>query len=141
MKIAGTGSVLPKKVVTNDMLAEFLDTSDEWIYPRTGVKSRHVISDEKLEDMAIEAANKALEVDYILLHQANIRIINAVREFLNQPESKFPVNIESHGNSSSSSCPILLDECRRAGKVKEGERIILSAFGAGFVSGATLLEL
>ncbi len=36
MKIAGTGSVLPKKVVTNDMLAEFLDTSDEWIYPRTG---------------------------------------------------------------------------------------------------------
>ena len=61
MKIAGTGSVLPKKVVTNDMLSEFLETSDEWITTRTGVKSRHVISDEKLEDMAIEAANKALE--------------------------------------------------------------------------------
>ena len=57
MKIAGTGSVLPKKVVTNDMLSEFLETSDEWITTRTGVKSRHVISDEKLEDMAIEAAN------------------------------------------------------------------------------------
>ncbi|MBQ8335213.1 MAG: hypothetical protein IJY45_03420 [Tidjanibacter sp.] len=56
------------------MLAEFLDTSDEWIYPRTGVKSRYVISDEKLEEMAIEAANKALadagitaaELDYII---------------------------------------------------------------------------
>lgn len=56
MKIAGTGSVLPKKVVTNDMLAEFLDTSDEWIRTRTGVTSRRVISDERLEDMAIEAA-------------------------------------------------------------------------------------
>ena len=61
MKIAGTGSFLPKKVVTNDMLSEFLDTSDEWIRTRTGVVSRHVISDEKLEDMAIAAAEKALE--------------------------------------------------------------------------------
>ena len=60
MRIVGTGSVLPEKVVTNDMLAEFLDTSDEWITTRTGVKSRHVISYEKLEDMAIDAANKAL---------------------------------------------------------------------------------
>ena len=60
MKIIGTGSVLPKKVVTNDMLSEFLDTSDEWIRTRTGVRSRHVISDEKLEDMAIGAAQKAL---------------------------------------------------------------------------------
>ena len=61
MKIIGTGSALPTKIVTNDMLSEFLDTSDEWITTRTGVKSRHVISDEKLEDLAIEAARKALE--------------------------------------------------------------------------------
>ena len=58
MKIIGTGSVLPKKIVTNETLSRFLDTSDEWITTRTGVKSRHVISDEKLEDMAIEAAQK-----------------------------------------------------------------------------------
>ena len=61
MRIVGTGSVLPKKIVTNDMLSEFLDTSDSWIFPRTGIKYRHVISDEKLEDMAIEAARKALD--------------------------------------------------------------------------------
>ena len=48
MKIIGTGSSLPKKIVTNDMLSEFLDTSDEWIVPRTGIRSRHVISDEEL---------------------------------------------------------------------------------------------
>lgn len=60
MKIIGTGSALPKKVVTNDDLAQFLDTSDEWILPRTGIRSRHVISDERLEDLAEEAARKAL---------------------------------------------------------------------------------
>ena len=41
MKIIGTGSALPKKVVMNDDLAQFLDTSDEWILPRTGIRSRH----------------------------------------------------------------------------------------------------
>ena len=61
MKIKGTGSVLPKKIVTNDMLSEFLDTSDQWIASRTGVRSRKVISDEKLEDMAVEADLLALD--------------------------------------------------------------------------------
>ena len=50
MKLIGTGSALPKKVVTNAMLSEFLDTSDEWIVPRTGIHTRHVISDEELKD-------------------------------------------------------------------------------------------
>ena len=61
MKIIGTGSELPRKIVTNDMLSEFLDTSDAWIYPRTGIRQRHVISDERLEDLAISAAKKALD--------------------------------------------------------------------------------
>lgn len=314
MRIIGTGSALPRKIVTNDMLSEFLDTSDEWIRTRTGVVSRHVISDEKLEDMAIEASLKALddagikaeeldfiicsnvvneyvtpqlscmiqggigatcpcidincacagfiyaldiaesfhlsgrvrnvlvvsaeeptrmsdwsdrrtcvlfgdgagaavlapgdnirsiklsassatdklwqyrllqptpyitkeekdvplqmkgqdvfkfavkaagkdisrvleetgirpdEVGHFLLHQANIRIVNAIQEYLGEPEEKFPVNIADHGNSSSSSCPILLDECNRNGVLKRGDIIVMSAFGAGFVSGAVLLE-
>ncbi|MDE5956559.1 MAG: 3-oxoacyl-ACP synthase, partial [Bacteroidales bacterium] len=83
MKIAGTGSVLPKKVVTNDMLSEFLDTSDEWITTRTGVRSRHVISDEKLEDMAIGAANKALENAGISAAELDFIICsNVVNEYI-----------------------------------------------------------
>lgn len=314
MKIAGTGSALPKKVVTNSMLSQFLDTSDEWIVARTGVKSRYVISDEKLEDLAAEAAAKALEdaglsaseldfiicsnvvneyvtpqlsciiqgaigatcpcidincacagfihaieiaesfykagrvrnvlivcaeeptrmtdwsdrrtcvlfgdgagaavltpgdkirgvklsaqsatdklwqcrllqptpyitkeeaevplqmkgqdvfkfavkaasrdisdvlaeagvapesVDHYLLHQANIRIIHAIRDYLEQPDGKFHANVATHGNSSSASCPVLLDECNRNGLLKPGDLIAMSAFGAGFVSGAVLFE-
>lgn len=314
MKISGTGSALPKKVVTNDMLSQILDTSDEWIKTRTGVSSRFVISDEKLEDLAAEAAEKALkdagikaedldfiicsnvvneyitpqlsciiqgaigatcpcidincacagfihaiemaeafyqagkvrnvlivcaeeptrmtdwsdrrtcvlfgdgagaavltpgdniksvklsassateklwqyrtlqptpyitkeeldvplqmkgqdvfkfavtaaskditralddsqieasDVDYYLLHQANIRIINAIQNYLEQPAEKFPTNVENHGNSSSSCCPILLDECNRKGMFKRGDKIAMSAFGAGFVSGALVME-
>jgi len=87
-----------------------------------------------------EAGLSAEDIDHYLLHQANIRIINAIQEYLEQPKEKFPVNIEDHGNSSSSCCPILLDECNRKGMFKPGDLMVMSAFGAGFVSGAVLFE-
>ena len=61
MKIVGIGSAMPSLVVTNDMLSEFLDTSDEWIVTRTGIKTRRIISTENLVMLATDAANKALE--------------------------------------------------------------------------------
>ena len=48
MKIIGTGSAIPRKEVSNDDIARFLDTSDEWIFPRTGIRSRHVITVEDI---------------------------------------------------------------------------------------------
>ena len=315
MKLIGTGSAIPKKSVTNDMLSEFLDTSDEWITTRTGIRSRHVISDETLEDLGTEACRKALDmaglqpgdidyficsnvvneyitpslsciisakmgmscpcvdincacpgfiyamdiaesrialgkarnvlivcaeeptrmtdwgdratcvlfgdgagaavftagdnlkgirlhsqpspdkiwekrilmptpyvtkeeseaalqmkgrevfkfavsastteveallneigmskdqVNYYMVHQANQRIIDAIKNYLEEPDEKFPSNISDHGNSSSASCPILLDECNRKGMFREGDVIVFSAFGAGLLSGAAVLEL
>ena len=314
MRLIGTGSALPKKVVTNDMLSEFLDTSDEWIIPRTGIRTRHVISDENLEDLGAQAALNALEmsglkpsdidyficsnvineyitpglsciisskigltcpcidincacpgviyamdiaecrflagkaknvlivcaeeptrmtdwkdrstcvlfgdgagaavftegdnvkgiqlhslpspdkiwekrrleptpyitkgeidvplqmkgkevfkfavnasttdvesllkelnmtkeqVDFYLVHQANQRIIDAIKYYLQEPEEKFPANISDHGNSSSASCAILLDECNRKGMFKKGDILVFSAFGAGLLSGVAVLE-
>ncbi|MBR4756683.1 MAG: beta-ketoacyl-ACP synthase 3, partial [Bacteroidales bacterium] len=82
MKIIGTGSALPRKIVTNDMIAEYLDTSDEWIYPRTGIKSRHVITDEKLEDLGAEAVNKALEMSGLGVSDIDLFIVsNVVSEY------------------------------------------------------------
>ena len=59
--IAGTGSALPEKVVSNDDLAQFLDTSDEWIFTRTGIHRRHVLTHERLDELAILSAKRALE--------------------------------------------------------------------------------
>ncbi len=319
MKIIGTGSALPKKVVNNDMLSDFLDTSDEWITTRTGISTRRIITDERFEDLATEAAARAIDaaglcpddidyivcsnvsnlyitphlssiimgnlgmkgpvcptmdvnaacvgfvqsldvcdallatgrahnillvaaeectrfcdwndrncavlfgdgagavvltkgnslisskittipmpdvivyrnpmeatpfetregidthsalvmkgrevfrmavtsaardiarvtedaglkledIDHFLLHQANLRINEAIRENLRQPQEKFPTNVQRFGNTSSASIPLLLDEGIREGRIKQGDTILMSAFGAGFVSGVLILK-
>lgn len=60
-RICGTGSALPKKVVTNDDLSKIMDTSDEWISSRTGIRSRHLAVEENLTGLATDAAKQALE--------------------------------------------------------------------------------
>ncbi len=314
MKIIGTGSALPAKAVTNEMLAGFLDTSDEWISTRTGIRTRRLLSTETLRDLALKAARAALEssglrpedidylicsnvansyvspslgsiilgplgcccptfdmngacaglvysldvadaflkskdvknilivaaeepsrfcswhdratcvlfgdgasalvvtqgegfrdfrltgkthtdvmyykrameptpfdrveektmplvmegrevfrlaveasmedvdvllerngmtgadIDLFLLHQANKRIIECIREHLGQPKEKFPTNIQNYGNTSSASIGILMDELSRQGKLKDGATLMLSAFGGGFVTGAAILK-
>ena len=314
MKIIGTGSALPAKAVTNEMLAGFLDTSDEWITTRTGIRTRRLLSTETLRELALKAAKAALEssglrpedidylicsnvansyvspslgsiilgplgckcptfdmngacaglvysldvadaflkskdvknilivaaeepsrfcswhdratcvlfgdgasalvvtrgegfldfrltgnthtdvmyykrameptpfdrveektmplvmegrevfrlaveasiedvdtllerngmtgadIDLFLLHQANKRIIECIREHLGQPKEKFPTNIQNYGNTSSASIGILMDELSREGKLKDGATLMLSAFGGGFVTGAAILK-
>ncbi|CAA6815556.1 MAG: 3-oxoacyl-[acyl-carrier-protein] synthase, KASIII (EC [uncultured Thiotrichaceae bacterium] len=61
-KITGTGSYLPEKVMTNKDLEKIVDTTDEWIFERTGIKKRHVVTDEKTSELAVEAAKLALEM-------------------------------------------------------------------------------
>ena len=79
------------------------------------------------------------DVDHFLLHQANIRIIDTIRQSLNQDKEKFPNNIDKYGNTSSASIPILLDELNSRNELRRGDKIVLSAFGAGFTTGACLL--
>lgn len=314
MRIIGTGSALPQRVISNDELSQYLDTSDEWIYPRTGIKERRMTTTESLYDLAVEACNKAIEaakidpkdLDYIicsnvannfvtpgmgcilqgkigancpsydinqacagfifalnmadaffktgsaknilivcaeepskfcdwserdsavlfgdgagavvvtagddlkamrltttsmydvlyyqrklektpfeqvalehkplvmkgrdvfkmavktsaddmrtvieqagltvkdinmfLFHQANLRIIEAIRQRLGAEDSYFPTNLEHYGNTSSASIVILLDEMVRKNEIKPGDNIVMSAFGAGFVSAACVLK-
>lgn len=314
MKIIGTGSAHPTCKVTNEMLEQFLETSDEWITERTGIKERLVISSEKLEDLAVIAANKALEdanltaadidfiicsnvvneyvtpalsciiqgmlgatcptvdinaacagflyaidiaddklrakkaknilivcaeepsrmvswqnrstsvlfgdgagaavvtdgdelkairlttsslaevlyyqrkleptpyitkeenfeplvmkgrevfkhavtsscrdirkllnqtglepgdVKYYVLHQANLRIIESIRNFLGVDKERVPHNVDRYGNISSAALPALLDELNRAGKLQKGDKLVFSAFGAGFTTGACIIE-
>ena len=79
------------------------------------------------------------DIDHFLLHQANKRIIDAARVRLKQPIGKFPMNVEVRGNTSSASVPILLDEVNRAGRLRAGDKLAMSAFGAGLTTGACVL--
>ena len=91
-------------------------------------------------DFVLKEANmQSDEIDFFLLHQANMRIIEAIRTHVHQPTKKFPSNIQRYGNTSSASIPILIDELSREGHLPEGSQLLFSAFGAGFVTGACIL--
>lgn len=89
---------------------------------------------------ALEKANLTVEdVDLFILHQANVRIIESVAKRLKADISKFPMNLDRIGNMSSATIPVLLDELNRDGKIKKGDRLVLSGFGAGLTYGASIL--
>lgn len=93
-----------------------------------------------LRDVMAKAELTADDVRYFLLHQANMRILEAVRTRLKQPPEKFPHCIERCGNTSSASIPIILDELNRAGKIDDGDWLAMSAFGAGLTNAACMLR-
>ncbi len=80
------------------------------------------------------------DVDLIVPHQANIRIIEAVAKGLDLPLDRIYVNLDRYGNTSAASVPIALAEAVNEGRVKVGDRIVFVAFGAGFTSGAVAME-
>ena len=89
---------------------------------------------------ALEKAGvTADEISCFVLHQANLRIIEAVAKRLDQPMDKFPVNLNECGNISAASVPILLDNVNRRGMINEGDKIVLAGFGAGLTWGAAVL--
>lgn len=79
------------------------------------------------------------DIDLYILHQANIRIIEAVAKRLGADMAGFPVNLDRVGNMASASVPVLLDELNREGRLKPGMKIVLSGFGAGLTYGACVL--
>ena len=97
-----------------------------------------------MEDAAIHVIQKAglspEEIDLVIPHQANIRIIEALAKRLKLPMDKVYVNIDRYGNTSSASVPIALDEARKKGLVKEGSKTVLVAFGGGFTWGSALIK-
>lgn len=80
------------------------------------------------------------DVDWFVLHQANARIIETIAKRLGQDISKFPMNMMSTGNTSSASIPILLDEMKKDGRLKPGQKLVFSSFGAGLTWNANYIE-
>ncbi len=80
------------------------------------------------------------DVDWFVLHQANGKMLQMIARKLGVSEDKVPMNLNKYGNTSSATIPILLDELVREGKIKAGDKIVMSGFGAGLTWGALLLE-
>jgi 3-oxoacyl-[acyl-carrier-protein] synthase-3 len=79
------------------------------------------------------------DIDLIIPHQANLRIIESLAHFLKVPMEQVAVNIERYGNTSAATIPVALVECLEAGRIKPGDRILLAAFGAGLTRGAGMI--
>lgn len=92
-----------------------------------------------IEEALRKADVKTDEIKYFLLHQANLRIIEAVAKRLDQPIEKFPTNLQKCGNISAGSVPVLLDFVNQEGKLQKGDKIVLAGFGAGLTWGAAVL--
>lgn len=90
-----------------------------------------------LEQCGVEES----QVDWVICHQANRRIIEAAaRRLKGIPHEKFLMNIEEYGNTTAATIPLLLDECNKKGLFHKGDLIVLSAFGGGLSSGACLIR-
>jgi len=92
-------------------------------------------------DRVLDAAKlTSADIDLLIPHQANMRIIEATAKHANIPMDKVFVNVDRYGNTSSASIPIALDEAIEQGRVKEGTTVLLAGFGAGFTWGSMVIR-
>ncbi|MDE2406620.1 MAG: ketoacyl-ACP synthase III [Xanthomonadaceae bacterium] len=100
------------------------------------VKALDSVVDEALVANGLDKS----ALDWLVPHQANLRIIEATARRLDMPMERVIVTVDRHGNTSSGSVPLALDEAVRSGKVQHGQLLLLEAFGGGFAWGSVLLR-
>ena len=100
------------------------------------VKALDAVVDEALVANGLDKS----ALDWLVPHQANLRIIEATARRLEMPMERVIVTVDRHGNTSSGSVPLALDEAVRSGKVRRGQLLLLEAFGGGFARGSVLLR-
>jgi len=117
--------------------------TDEAAIMMTG-KEVFKVAVSKLGDIAQQALAAAgvdkQELDWLVPHQANIRIIQATAKRLDLPMDKVIVTVQDHGNTSAASVPLALDVAVRDGRIKRGQLVLLEAFGGGFTWGSVLMR-
>lgn len=147
----GAGAVIIEKSESKEDEVFFYNASkgdDEkilWIDPKVKMDGKEVykfatdIMPKAIEEVLSRANLKIEDIDYILPHQANLRIIQSVSKSMNLPLDRFLINIDEYGNTSSASIPILIDEFKE--KDKGIKKVLLVGFGGGFTWGAAILNI
>lgn len=115
---------------------ETVDAHEHYVYQEGRAVYKHAVTNMLRSSQAVMKRNKitADEIDWFVPHQANLRIIEAVGGRIKIPEEKVLVNIQHFGNTSAASIPLCLDEYKH--QLKKGDKIVMTAFGAGFTWGA-----
>lgn len=129
------GSRCPTTPKTIEDRGHFLRMKGKEIF-KNAVRVMETVAREMVEQHGLTFD----QINLVIPHQANIRIVEALAGNLGVPMDRFYVNIDRFGNTSSASIPLALDEARRAGKIKPGDYTLLVAFGAGFTYGSTLIR-
>jgi 3-oxoacyl-[acyl-carrier-protein] synthase-3 len=132
--LPGGGSRRPASQAVVDRREQFLRMNGNRVF-KFAVQSMEQVARDTLKRVGWSIG----DVTWLLAHQANRRIIDAVAERLGFPMERMLVNVEHTGNTSAASIPILLDESVRAGHIRPGDRLLLVAFGAGLTWGACAL--
>ena len=115
--------------------SEFMEMRGNEVF-KMAVNTLGRIVDETLEDNSMQKS----DIDWLVPHQANIRIINATAKKLKMDIENVVVTVDKHGNTSSASVPLALDVAVRDGRIQRGETVLLEAFGGGFTWGSALVK-
>ncbi len=130
----GGGSLNPATKETVDNRMHYIYQDGKAVF-KVAVKGMADISAEVMEKNNL----KSEDIAYLVPHQANLRIIDATAKRMGITSDKVMINIDKYGNTTAATIPLCLTEYYRAGKLKKGDNLILSAFGAGFTWGASHL--
>lgn len=98
------------------------------------------VLEESIREVIKKANLQISDIDLLIPHQANVRIIDHVSKKMGLPKDKVYVNLQKYGNTSAASIPLALDEALADGKIKSGDIIVLSGFGAGLTCGANVVK-
>ena len=104
-------------------------------------KQAVTVLDRSARDVCAEAGVDISEVDWLVPHQANVRILNFLARKLHVPTEKVVITVDSHANTSAASVPLALDAARRDGRVKPGQLVLMQGVGGGFTWGSVLARM
>ena len=135
LMVPAGGSKMPATTETLERGLHFITMAGGEVF-KLAVKSMADAAEEAIADAGLTLD----DIDIMIPHQANVRIIEGVAKRLRFPSEKVFVNIQRYGNTSAASVPIAICEAEATGRLRKGDKVLLVAFGGGFTWGASVLE-
>jgi 3-oxoacyl-[acyl-carrier-protein] synthase-3 len=135
LELPAGGSLHPATQETLDSRMHFIKMKGNEVF-KSAVRAMETVARDALDKAGVGAD----ELDLLIPHQANLRIVEATAKRLGVSMDRVFVNVHKYGNTSAASVPLALDEARKGGRIKDGDLVGLVAFGAGFTWGAAVLR-